>query len=181
MLLYRMGRLTTSRTSAARGLYGAGRWHHKGTRILYTSTIEPPARLEVLANYNIIPPNMKLLTLEIADSIFTFERVHSQLLRTYWRETNSYPPELAETALKCLQIKRSLVLMVSSVQLSACGAHQLPSLPAQVIQRIENIAFFDYMAWQNCPHQTVGRILQGRRFQHGLARLNALLLAPTAR
>jgi nucleoid-associated protein YgaU len=115
MPLYRIGKADYIRDiSGTGGLYGAARWHQKGTRILYTSMSEPLARLEILANYNIIPPNMKLLTLEIAE--LPFERVYVEDLPPNWKQFDPYPPELAEIAREWLQSNRTLGLMVPSIQ-----------------------------------------------------------------
>ncbi len=51
------------------GLYGSGRWHQQGTRILYTSQTLALAKLEVLANTQRIPRNYALLVLDIPDDI----------------------------------------------------------------------------------------------------------------
>ena len=37
------------------GLYGSGRWHRRGTPILYTSENASLPMLEFLANYTILP------------------------------------------------------------------------------------------------------------------------------
>ena len=51
------------------GLYADGRWHEKGTRIIYTSERVSLAKLETLANSVVLPKNQCLLTLEIPDDI----------------------------------------------------------------------------------------------------------------
>lgn len=51
------------------GLYVAGRWHQKGTRISYTSASISLAKLEVLANsVGKIPRSLALITLEFPDN-----------------------------------------------------------------------------------------------------------------
>ncbi len=116
MLLYRIGKAEyIDDISGKGGLYGSARWHQKGTPILYTSLSEPLARLEILANYNIMPPNMKLLTLEIEDGLLSFEQVKVGDLPPDWKRTDPYPPELAMIAKEWLVSNRTLGLMVPSV------------------------------------------------------------------
>ena len=115
MLLYRIAKADyIEDISGTGGLYGPARWHQKGTRILYTSTSEPLARLEVLANYVLIPPNMKLLTLETDE--LPFERIQVKDLPPNWKQFDPYPPELAQIALEWLQSNKTLGLMVPSIQ-----------------------------------------------------------------
>lgn len=119
MLLYRIGKADyIYDISGTGGLYGSGRWHQKGTRILYTSLSEPLARLEVLANFNIIPPNMKLLTLEIPEDVLTFDRVDEEDLPQNWQQCNPYPPALSAIAQDWLQSNKTLGLMVPSIHSS---------------------------------------------------------------
>lgn len=95
MLLYRIAKADyIEDISGTGGLYGPARWHQKGTRILYTSTSEPLARLEVLANYVLIPPKMKLLTLEMDE--LPFERIQVEDLPPNWKQFDPYPAELAQ-------------------------------------------------------------------------------------
>jgi nucleoid-associated protein YgaU len=116
MLLYRIAKADYIHDISGKGgLYGPARWHRQGTRILYTSMSEPLARLEILANYNIMPPNMKLLTLEIEDGKLSFDQVKLEDLPPDWARTGPYPPELAEMAREWLDLNKTLGLMVASV------------------------------------------------------------------
>ncbi len=51
------------------GLYTSGRWHRKGSKILYTSQSIALAKLEVLANASgKVPTKQVLVTLEFPDN-----------------------------------------------------------------------------------------------------------------
>lgn len=66
MRLYRMAKLAHANDlSGTGGLYGSGRWHRQGSRILYTSEHVSLAKLEVLANSPVLPRNYALVTLEL--------------------------------------------------------------------------------------------------------------------
>lgn len=69
MRLYRMAKLAHAHDlGGTGGLFGSGRWHRQGTRILYTSEHVSLAKLEVLANSPILPRNYGLVTLELPDT-----------------------------------------------------------------------------------------------------------------
>ncbi|MEM8970279.1 MAG: RES family NAD+ phosphorylase [Bacteroidota bacterium] len=81
MLVYRIGSHRRIRDlQGTGGLYVAGRWHQKGTRILYTSSSISLAKLEVLANsVGKVPQSMALMTLEFPDDAPTQNVVEKQL------------------------------------------------------------------------------------------------------
>ena len=95
MLLYRLGKEARIRDlSGNGGLYYPGRWHAKGTRLLYTSEHLSLAKLEVLANSASLPRSYYALTLEIPATASVRE-VGPAELPPNWQEV-PYPQELAE-------------------------------------------------------------------------------------
>ena len=86
MLVFRI----TSRTYASdlQGtgcLYTGGRWHYKGTQILYTSEHVSLAKLEILANSSFIPRNQALVTIEFPDSAPIFVPDPQQFPENWWQ------------------------------------------------------------------------------------------------
>ncbi|MES2731492.1 MAG: RES family NAD+ phosphorylase [Bacteroidota bacterium] len=68
MLLYRLGKTEYIKDLQGEGcLYGDGRWHLQGTRVLYTSGSASLAKLEVLANSPVLPKGRSLMTMSIPD------------------------------------------------------------------------------------------------------------------
>jgi RES domain-containing protein len=99
--------------SGTGGLYSAGRWNRKGTRILYTSDCVSLAKLELLANSTILPNNLSLLTLEVPEqaTIFTID---AGKLPKNW-EIIPYLPELALLAEQWAKEMTHWLLRVPSV------------------------------------------------------------------
>lgn len=88
MHVYRLSKAQYIRDiSGTGGLYGSGRWHEKGTRILYTSQTLSLAKLEVLASTKKIPRNYSLLVLEIPDDL-NYKELQVKDLPPNW---NSFP------------------------------------------------------------------------------------------
>lgn len=94
MLLYRLGKQPyLADTSGKGGLYYSGRWHEKGTLLLYTSEHLSLAKLEVLANSASLPRNYFALTLKIpADA--PVKQITPDQLPANWQQL-PYPLELA--------------------------------------------------------------------------------------
>ncbi|NIJ55708.1 RES family NAD+ phosphorylase [Dyadobacter arcticus] len=65
-------------------LYTSGRWHFKGTRILYTSEHISLSKLEILANSPVIPKNQVLVTIEIPDTAEVKEIISAELPDNWW-------------------------------------------------------------------------------------------------
>ncbi|QHT65837.1 RES family NAD+ phosphorylase [Rhodocytophaga rosea] len=115
MIVYRIGKAAYIQDlSGTGGLFGSGRWHKQGTRIIYTSESVSLAKLEILANYRIIPPNMHLLTLKIPDKI-PVQTIDVTLLPQNWQDIN-YPEALAEIALTWIKGLEYACLRVPSAQ-----------------------------------------------------------------
>ncbi|MCC2544847.1 RES family NAD+ phosphorylase [Hymenobacter sp. BT175] len=113
MLLYRLGQQPYIGDTAGRGgLYYAGRWHEKGTLILYTSEHLSLAKLEVLANSATLPRNMSALTLEVPDHT-PVKHVTVADLPAHWREL-PYPQELAQLTRAWIEEGRYWLMRVPS-------------------------------------------------------------------
>ena len=113
MKLYRLGKHTRiTDLSGQGGLYFAGRWHRKGTPILYTAEHFSLAKLEILANSELLPVDYYALTLEVPDFI-TYETVEAATLPPNWRDL-PYPVELATVAEYWLHEKQNWLLRVPS-------------------------------------------------------------------
>ncbi len=94
MKLYRFGKQPYIQdTSGQGGLYHNGRWHRKGTQILYTAEHLSLAKLEMLANSPILPVNYFALTLEVPDNA-SAKHIEAADLPADWPSL-PYPPELA--------------------------------------------------------------------------------------
>ena len=93
MKLYRLGKSKRiADLSGQGGLYFAGRWHRKGTQILYTSEHFSLAKLEVLANSDELPTDYFALTLEVPDTVVC-QTIETADLPANWRDL-PYPIEL---------------------------------------------------------------------------------------
>jgi len=115
MLVYRIGSPDYIQDiSGTGGLYYPGRWHRKGTRILYTSQAASLAKLEVLANYEVIPPGLKMAAIEVPDSL-PLTNLDENVLPLNWRDFDPYPPELTDLAQAWLKDLAFLGLWVPSV------------------------------------------------------------------
>lgn len=115
MHLYRLGKAARIRdVSGNGGLYYAGRWHTKGTPLLYTSEHLSLAKLEVLANSASLPVNYYALTLEIPPTA-SVRTVTPQELPPNWMEI-PYPQELAEITRAWILAGSTWVLKVPSAQ-----------------------------------------------------------------
>ncbi|GAB3782767.1 RES family NAD+ phosphorylase [Spirosoma horti] len=99
--------------SGTGGLYSAGRWNRKGTRILYTSDCVSLAKLELLANSTTLPDNLMLVTLEVPEDATCFN-VPLGTLPTNWRAI-PYRSELAVIAEQWQKAMAYWLLQVPSV------------------------------------------------------------------
>ncbi|WP_162055978.1 RES family NAD+ phosphorylase [Pontibacter pamirensis] len=95
------------------GLYGPGRWHETGTKVLYTAETFSLAKLETLANSTFMPKNMAVVRVEIPDDVSIKELMEKDLPGN-WADTPA-PMELKEIALEWIRENRDLVMKVPSV------------------------------------------------------------------
>ncbi|MGV3639475.1 MAG: RES family NAD+ phosphorylase [Adhaeribacter sp.] len=99
--------------SGTGGLFGSGRWHDKGTRILYTAGSFSLAKLEVLANTKTIPSNYDLLRLLLPDDLACKE-LEVEDLPDNWASF-PHPKELKAFTREWIQERKYLVMRVPSV------------------------------------------------------------------
>jgi RES domain-containing protein len=94
------------------GLYAAGRWHHKGHPILYTSATPSLAALEVLVHVDpaLAPNNLRLLEIDVPVDI-AVEVCDPEQIVSEWRVYPA-PLELQEFGSQWLASRRSAVLRV---------------------------------------------------------------------
>jgi RES domain-containing protein len=95
------------------GLYGSGRWHEKGTRILYTSETFSLAKMEVLANAPTLPRDYWFVVLEIPEEASYWE-VKREELPANWNAF-PHPKELISFTNNWIADGTSLVMKVPSV------------------------------------------------------------------
>lgn len=70
MLLYRIAKTPYAQDlTGTGGLFGPGRWHREGIRIVYLAERVSLAKLEVLANSRLTPRNQSLVTVKISDDM----------------------------------------------------------------------------------------------------------------
>jgi RES domain-containing protein len=96
------------------GAVAAGRWHSRGTRVVYTSGTLSLATLEVLVNAetDLVPSDLVSIKIEVPNDIETTE-VTTARLPTNWRRTPA-PTALQELGEKWIHRARSVLLRVPS-------------------------------------------------------------------
>lgn len=96
------------------GTLVAGRWHERGSRIVYTSATLSLAALEVLVHAGVdqVPPDLVAIEIEIPDGLKVAELPVAALPRD-WRSIPA-PRRLQQLGAKWLREKRSAVLRVPS-------------------------------------------------------------------
>lgn len=116
MLVYRIGSHKRIRDlQGTGGLYVAGRWHQKGTRILYTSSSISLAKLEVIANsVGKIPQSQALISLEFPDDA-PMEHIAVDQLPTNWYHY-PYPSQLSQLTENWLTKRATWIMQVPSAQ-----------------------------------------------------------------
>ncbi|QSE96904.1 RES family NAD+ phosphorylase [Fulvivirga lutea] len=115
MKLYRIGHKNYIHDLAGTGgLYADGRWHAKGTRIVYFSEHISLAKLEVLANSVILPKNMSLMTVEVADNE-AIKEITTSMLPESW-DGYPYLEKLHSITYDWIKRSESLILKVPSAQ-----------------------------------------------------------------
>ena len=96
------------------GVVAGGRWHPKGTRIVYTSATLSLATLEVLVNADrdLIPRDLVRIEIHVPDDL-AIERLGQRALPSEWR-TWPAPPELQRIGAKWISRAATAVLRVPS-------------------------------------------------------------------
>ncbi|QKZ14533.1 RES family NAD+ phosphorylase [Spirosoma sp. KUDC1026] len=95
------------------GLFGPGRWHREGTRILYVAEYISLAKLEVLANSRVIPANQSLVTVEVPETA-SITAVDTDSLPSDWQKI-PYLEELADITERWLSERQFWMMRVPSV------------------------------------------------------------------
>ena len=114
MLVYRFAKQAyVWDLSGMGGLFGSGRWHEKGTRILYTAGSFSLAKLEVLANTKSIPKNFRSNIIDIPDDI-RHKVLTVAELPCNWNSF-PHPNELAAFTEAWIKENKFLVMRVPSV------------------------------------------------------------------
>ena len=116
MFVYRISNKKYSALDGQGGLYGRGRWHQKGSLIVYTSEHASLAAWEKLVHVTSLenlPENLLLIKIEIPE-IAKIQTVPQKILVKGW---NSFPfvPETIEYGTSFLRSRRFLALKVPSV------------------------------------------------------------------
>jgi RES domain-containing protein len=96
------------------GLEVGGRWHLRGSRVVYTSATLSLAVLEILAqvDLDLVPGDMVQLRIEAPDDL-RVERMELAGLPEDWRSYPA-PPSLAEVGTEWLKRQESAILSVPS-------------------------------------------------------------------
>ena len=116
MFVYRISNKKYSALDGQGGLYGRGRWHQKGSLIVYTSEHASLAAWEKLVHVTSLenlPENLLLIKIEIPE-IAKIQTVPQKILVKGW---TSFPfvPETIEYGTSFLRSRKFLALKVSSV------------------------------------------------------------------
>ena len=96
------------------GLYGAGRWHRRGTQILYLTEHISLAKLEALANSPGLPQDRVLVTVGLPDNA-SLTTIDAATLPTDWQDW-PYLDELADIAERWIREQEYWVMRVPSAQ-----------------------------------------------------------------
>jgi len=96
------------------GVHASGRWHLRGTRIVYTSATLSLASLEVLVHVNraFAPPDLVAVEVEVSASV-AIERVPFSRLPANW-DADPAPAALQDLGSRWAASRRSAVLEVPS-------------------------------------------------------------------
>ena len=101
--------------SGVGGIYVAGRWHHVGHRIIYTSSTASLAALEYLVHVDpsLAPSDIGILQIDVPDDI-DIEECDPSTLTTKWQQYYPSPKELQDSGTIWLREKRTAILAVPS-------------------------------------------------------------------
>jgi RES domain-containing protein len=115
MRLFRIsGTRFISDLSGTGGLFASGRWHEKGTRILYTAESLALAKLEVLANSLLTPEDQSTAIMEVPDDVAVKEITLADLPKDWDRYPA--PKELPAITEAWIKENKYLLLKVPSAQ-----------------------------------------------------------------
>ncbi|GAB3336693.1 RES family NAD+ phosphorylase [Larkinella ripae] len=145
MNLYRIAKTVYANDfSGTGGLYSSGRWHREGTLLLYFAEHVSLAMIEMLANSEILPVNMSLVTVKIPDTAPTLQ-IQLDDLPPSW-DSIPYKEELADITERWLTEGQFWIMRVPSAHTRVESNYLLnPSHPAHKTLKIVSIEpiFFD--------------------------------------
>ena len=117
MIVYRITREKYHKDISGAGsrMYG-GRWNSKGIAVLYTAETRALSTLELLVHtdYDLIPPRLKLLTIELPIKSEQLYEIKIKELPENWKRVPP-PDELKRIGEKCLVRENRLAIKVPSV------------------------------------------------------------------
>lgn len=119
MQVWRICRASDSdKLSGIGGLYVSGRWHHRGTRILYTSSTPSLAAMELLVHLDPTqaPAGLSLLEVNVPDDL-VIEICDAPKLIANWQDF-PFPKELQDFGSNWLMECRTAILSVPSAVMS---------------------------------------------------------------
>lgn len=96
------------------GLYAPGRWHRRGTQVLYLTEHVSLAKLETLANSPGLPKNRVLVTVHLPDDA-SITTVDPSALPEGWQDW-PYLEELADMAERWINERKCWIMRVPSAQ-----------------------------------------------------------------
>ena len=115
MRLFRISRRQYADLSGSGGLFGPGRWHDKGTHIIYTATSIALAAIEFALHCTARPPDAMLLEIDLSDAAWPPLLVSDFIggpLPGNWASDHSHTRPVG---MEWLSSKKSLGLVVPSV------------------------------------------------------------------
>lgn len=144
MKLYRITKeIYASDLTGTGGLYGPGRWHYEGTRIVYAAESIALAMLEVLGHWAKVPADMSLITLEIPGTA-SIKTIEISQLPADWRSSPA-PQELADMGGNWIREGAFWLLRVPSVHVPTEFNYLInplhPEHQTLIISRIEPYPF----------------------------------------
>ena len=103
------------------GLFGGGRWHNKGTRIVYTSTTPSLCALEFLVHVDplLAPANLRMVDITVPDDLEIETVADPTAIAGGWRDYPA-PSALADFGSRWVREERTPLLAVPSA-LTAVG------------------------------------------------------------
>ncbi|MEO1340710.1 MAG: RES family NAD+ phosphorylase [Cyanobacteria bacterium J06635_13] len=148
VLLYRIRKAKRIDDLSGEGarLYG-GRWNIKGTPVLYTSDSTALATLETLVHtpLNLMPKNLSIVTLELADNLDLLKINREELPKKWW--IDPAPLELAQIGQAWVKKQSSVALVVpSSVTPTGEGRNYIlnPRHPDFTKVKIVKVSAYNY-------------------------------------
>src|SRR5271166_794776 len=139
MLLWRISRHRD--LSGAGGLRAPGRWHERGSRVVYLADTPAGALLEACVHTSAgdVPPKYTLLAVSVADDV-SIETVDASTLPSDWAEDLEVTREIGSAWLRS---HRSALLRVPSALVPATFNYLLNPLHADAA-RIRVQSVFEY-------------------------------------